>query len=336
MQRVLRITLGSLSIAGLMIAGLIIHARGWENFKLRSFASAQVLRNQVQNSVAEPKQSTGAARVELDALLNGGVPRDGIPSIDAPEFDTADTTPFKGDEIVVGVVINGEAKAYPYGILNWHEIVNDTVGGVNVTVSYCPLCDTIVAFERGNTTYGISGLLYQSCLVMYDRADDSLYAQPWGLGIVGPETNESLSRIPAIKTTLNSWLAQHPDSKVLSTRTGHQRDYHSYPYGTYYTDEAIIFPVRNQEDLSLHPKAIVSYVWEPDDAVPMNEFSGTSHQFIHDELRQSGPQVVDFAGRQIRARWDERLATVIVEAMDGTEIPSSTAFAFVYPAFYER
>ncbi|MEO1591014.1 MAG: DUF3179 domain-containing protein [Cyanobacteria bacterium J06632_22] len=334
MQRVLRITLGSLSVAGLMMVGLMIHTRGWENFKLRSFASAQVLRNQVQNAVAEPKQSTGAARVELDTLLSGGVPKDGIPSIDAPEFDTAETTPFKGDELVIGVMINGEAKAYPYGILNWHEIVNDTVGGVNVAVSYCPLCDTIVAFTRGDTTYGVSGLLFQSCLVMYDRADDSLYAQPWGLGVLGPQTNQDLERLPAVKTTLDSWLAEHPDSKILATRTGHQRDYLSYPYGTYYTDEAIIFPVRNQDQLTLHPKAIVSYVWETNTETPMNEFAGASHQFVHDELRQTGTQIVEFAGRDIRARWDEALETVIVEEMDGTVIPSSTAFSFVYPAFY--
>ncbi|ESA35518.1 alkylhydroperoxidase like family [Leptolyngbya sp. Heron Island J] len=125
-------------------------------------------------------------RIELEQLLNGGPPKDGIPSIDVPEFDMAETTPFVPDDIVVGMVVNDEAKAYPYNILNWHEIVNDEIGGVNVAVSYCPLCDTIVAFDRGETTFGVSGKLYQSCLVMYDRADDTLYAQPWGAGSVGP------------------------------------------------------------------------------------------------------------------------------------------------------
>lgn len=126
------------------------------------------------------------------------------------------------------MVVNGEAKAYPLGIMNWHEIVNDRVGGVNLNVSYCPLCDTIVAFERGNTTYGVSGKLYQSCLVMYDREDDTLYSQPWALGVVGSQVNHSLARVPAVKTTLGKWLAKHPDTKILSTETGYQRDYLRY------------------------------------------------------------------------------------------------------------
>ncbi|MEM9164545.1 MAG: hypothetical protein AAGC54_15960, partial [Cyanobacteria bacterium P01_F01_bin.4] len=100
MQRVLRLTVGSLSVAGLIFGGMIWQARGWENFKLRSFASAQVLRNQAQNAVDPRKQEAGAetARVDLTELLSGGVPKDGIPSIDAPEFDTAETTPFQGDD----------------------------------------------------------------------------------------------------------------------------------------------------------------------------------------------------------------------------------------------
>jgi hypothetical protein len=99
---------------------------------------------------------------------------------------TEETTPFQDDDIVIGVVVNGKAKAYPYNIMNLHEIVNDTVGEVNVTVIYCPLYNTIASFERGTTVFGVSGKLYQSCLVMYDRADDSLYAQPWAMEVVGP------------------------------------------------------------------------------------------------------------------------------------------------------
>ncbi|MEM8809952.1 MAG: DUF3179 domain-containing protein [Cyanobacteria bacterium P01_G01_bin.38] len=337
MQRVLRLTMGSLSVAGLIFGGLIWQARGWDNFKLRSFASAQVLRNQVQNAVDPRKQTPPESidsRVDMNELLSGGVPKDGIPSIDAPEFDTAETTPFQGDDVVIGLVVNGEAKVYPFRVMDWHEIVNDTVGGMNVTVSYCPLCDTMVAFERGETTFGVSGMLYQSCLVMYDRADETLYAQPWGTAVLGPKVNEPLARIPVVKTTLENWLAQYPESKILSTRTGHNRNYQAYPYGSYYTDDNIIFPVRNQEARTLHPKAIVSYVWQENGETPQNEFAGDSHQFVHDQLRQSGTQAVEFAGRQIRARWDEDLETVVVEEMDGTVIPSSTAFAFVYPAFY--
>ncbi|MEO0406349.1 MAG: DUF3179 domain-containing (seleno)protein, partial [Cyanobacteria bacterium P01_A01_bin.135] len=102
----------------------------------------------------------------------------------------------------------------------------------------------------------------------------------------------------------------------------------------YYTDERIIFPVRNQQQRQIHPKAIVSYIWEADGRSPHNRFSGASHAFIHDQVRET-PQVVDFAGRQVQARWDDELSTVVVTELDGSVIPSSTAFAFVYPAFYD-
>lgn len=210
------------------------------------------------------------------------------------------------------------------------------VGGVNVSVSYCPLCDTILAVERGNTTFGVSGKLFQSCLVMYDRSDDTLFAQPWALGIMGPQVNQSLDRLPVVKTTLASWLEQYPESKVLSTSTGYSRNYSGYPYGSYYTDTNLYFPVRNQEELALHPKEIVSYVWEADEATPLNDFSGDSFQFIHQQVELLGEMMVTLSGRSVTAKWDPMLETVIVEDADGSVLPSSTAFAFVYPAFFIR
>ena len=337
MRRVVKVTIGALVAATAIGAGALVQAGGWANLKLQAYSLTQVFHDQSLELGDLQKQDINPAdftRIELEQLFNGGPPKDGIPSIDAPEFDTAETTPFAADDIVVGMVVNGEAKAYPYNVLNWHEIVNDEIGGVNVTVTYCPLCDTIVVFDRGETTFGVSGKLYQSCLVMYDRADDTLFAQPWGTGIVGPNVNKQVDMLPAVKTTLGQWLEQHPDSQILSTRTGHTRNYQGYPYGTYYTDERIIFDVRNQDQLELHPKKIVSYVWEPDGKTLHNQFSGDSLQFVHDQVQQQGSLEAELSGRTVRARWDEQLNTVVVEEMDGTVIPSSTAFAFVYPAFY--
>lgn len=328
---------GSLALAGVLFLGALARAKGWENLKLQSGASAVLLSDRAQQAIAFNKQREDStnARIDLTDLLSGGVAKDAIPSIDTPEFDTPQTTPFQEDDVVIGVMINGEAKAYPFKVMDWHEIVNDTVGGENISVTYCPLCDTVVAFDRGETTFGVSGNLYQSCLVMYDRADDTLYAQPWGTGIMGDKVNDNLPRIPAVKTTLGSWLAQHPDSEILSIRTGHTRNYREYPYGSYYTDDNIVFPVRNQENRTLHPKTIVSYIWEANGETPKNEFAGDRLQFVHDDMRQVGSQVVEFSGRSVRARWDEALETIIVEEMDGTVIPSSTAFAFAYSAYYD-
>lgn len=337
MNKLVKIIVGTTSLFAICFAALVVQAGGWENFKLRYFYLTASLHNQDQE-LADLRQQkidpTKYSRINLAELLNGGPPKDGIPSIDNPQFETAQNTPFPAAEIVIGVVINGEAKAYPYSIMNWHELVNDTVGGVNISVSYCPLCDTIVAFERGETTFGVSGKLYQSCLVMFDRSDDTLYSQPWSMGIVGAKVNHYLQRLPSVKTTLGAWLAQHPNSKILSTQTSYRRDYQNYPYGSYYTNEQLVFPVRNQDNRKLHPKAIVSYIWEPDQNTPKNSFSGASQQFIHTEIRRKREQLIDFNGRQVRATWDQNLATVVITELDGKIIPSSTAFSFVYPAYF--
>ncbi|MDY6805700.1 MAG: DUF3179 domain-containing protein [Cyanobacteriota bacterium] len=341
MKKRIKIAIAAALLGTISFSGIVVRAGSWDNLKLRYFHLTKYLNDREgefndlrAQSINQDTNLEKYTRIELSQLLDGGPPKDGIPSIDNPKFDTAKTTSFPASEMVIGIEINGEAVAYPFGIMNWHEIVNDTVGGVKVAVSYCPLCDTIVAFDRANTTYGVSGKLYQSCLVMYDRADDTLYSQPWALGIIGAKVNRSLDKIPAIKTTLGAWLEEHPNSKILSADTGHNRDYYSYPYGSYYTDNRLVFPARNQEKRELHPKKIISYVWSGNGATPHNNFSGESVQFVHSEIEKIGEKIVVFDGREIRGRWDEKLKTVIVEELDGTQIPSSTAFAFVYPAFF--
>ncbi|MGC9526536.1 MAG: DUF3179 domain-containing protein [Limnospira sp.] len=338
MKTPINMIFGTLTLVGFSLITAVVRAGGWDNLRLNHFHLTQHFGDQTRELADIRSQNIDIqnnSRIDLEELLNGGPPKDGIPSIDNPKFDTAATTPFDPEQATIGVVVNGEAKAYPVGILNWHEIVNDRIGGVNVAISYCPLCDTIVAFDRGDTTFGVSGKLYQSCLVMYDRADDTLYAQPWGLGIVGANVNRSLDRIRAVKTTLGAWLEKYPDSRILSAETGYNRDYQRYPYGSYSRDRNLIFPVRHQDQLDLHPKAAISYIWKNDGDTPHNQFSGESVQFVHSEIQKLGERTIRFDGEDIRAVWDEQLQTVIVQDAGGTTIPSSHAFAFVYPAFME-
>lgn len=312
----------------------------WEDLKLRLSPFKKLFTDQsqelddIRRQGIDPKQYT---RIDLALLRDGGPPKDGIPSIDRPTFDMAQTTPFGSDELVVAVEINGEARAYPYGIMNWHEVVNDTVGGVPVTVSYCPLCDTMLVHGRGDTTFGVSGKLFESCLVMYDRTDETLYAQPWAIGIIGPKVNHTLTRYPVVKTTLGQWLAAHPDSKILSTDTEYARDYFAYPYGSYMSNRALIFPVRNRQLLDLHPKAMVSYIWNPSESVhPLNDFAGPSAAVIHERVRNAGKLEVPYGASKVVARWEPKLETVVFHDQDGTRLVSSTAFAFVYPAFFGK
>lgn len=337
MKTVLLSTLFALALlSGCATADSIEQA--WEDFKLRYFSLTRMLHDQdkVLSDIADRGVDPAEhARIELDELRDGGPPKDGIPSIDQPRFVPAKQSPFGDDARVLGVQINGDARAYPYGILNWHEVVNDTVGGVPVTVTYCPLCDTGIVFERGEATYGVSGKLYQSCQVMYSRETQSLFAQPWGLGIVGEEVDRSLPRLPAVKTTLGAWRERHPETRVLSVETGYDRDYFEYPYGSYEDNRELIFPVRHRDRLEHHPKAIISYVWQPGTATPSNAFGGDSAQVLHDTVQKQETVPIELAGRALIARWDHKLQTVVV-IDDRTEevVPSATAFAFVYPAFF--
>ena len=120
---------------------------------------------------------------------------------------------------------------------------------------------------------------------MYDRLTNSLWAQPWGIAIVGSKVNDALQKVPAVKTTLGRWKKLHPNTKVLSVNTGYQRNYFRYPYGDYYTNKMIIFPVRNLSQLQIHPKAIISYIWAADNKTPFNQFSGAAYFISHQKWR---------------------------------------------------
>jgi hypothetical protein len=199
--------------------------------------------------------------VPLDKIKGGGPPKDGIPSIDDPKFVDATDADFVSDShTVIGLEINGETKAYPLFILVWHEIVNDMIGGVPVSVTYCPLCYTNQVFERTldgkEVEFGTSGKLYNSNLVMYDRLTDSYWSQALGKAITGELTGQELKIIPFDVITWGDWKTIHPDSKILTTDTGHLRAYGVDPYGDYYTDPRIIFPVDHRDE-RLHPKEII-------------------------------------------------------------------------------
>lgn len=175
--------------------------------------------------------------VKPDALVDV-IPRDAIPSIDEPRFvRAAEATWLAGREPVVSVEIAGEARAYPAQILTRHEIVNDVVGGRPVTVTYCPLCNSAVAFDRtvdGRTLeFGVSGKLYGSALVMYDRQTDSLWTHFDGLAVRGPLTGTRLVVLPSQLLSFEDWRQGYPQGRVLSRRTGFPVDYGSNPYEYY-------------------------------------------------------------------------------------------------------
>jgi hypothetical protein len=204
---------------------------------------------------AEGQQSNNSQQIKhivpLDQIVSGGPPPDGIPSIDNPKFlSVVDASKFlKDSDLVVGLTINGQTKAYPLLILVWHEIVNDKVGGVPVAVTYCPLCFTTQVFNRtinGHVVdFGTSGKLYNNNLVMYDRLSGSLWSQALGEGIVGTHAGENLKKIPFDLAYWKDWKKLYPNSLVLSTDTGFTRPYGVDPYGDYYTSDQLFFPISN-------------------------------------------------------------------------------------------
>lgn len=174
--------------------------------------------------------------VSYGEILSGGPPKDGIPPIDAPEFIPVRAVDvwLRPEEPVVFVEANGEAKAYPIQILMWHEVVNDTVGGLPLVVTFCPLCNTAIAFERlvdgQETTFGTTGRLRFSNLIMYDRLTETWWQQANGEAIAGQHTGARLAFYPAAIISWAEFKAAHPEGLVLSRETGHRRQYGKNPY----------------------------------------------------------------------------------------------------------
>ena len=175
------------------------------------------------------------ALISATEILPGGPPRDGIPAIDKPKFiNAAEVDYLADDDRILGVFRNGVAKAYPIRILNWHEIVNDRLQDEAVAITFCPLCGTGMAFQArvdGQAKlFGVSGLLYKSDVLLYDRETESLWSQISRQAVSGPMKGQRLAMVPTSHTTWADWRERHPDTQVLSLDTGYSRNYNRNPY----------------------------------------------------------------------------------------------------------
>ncbi len=177
--------------------------------------------------------------IPISGIQGGGPPRDSIPALVNPALMTAEQADrlLSDHERVLGVFLNGEARAYPVRILNWHELVNDQVAGRAILVSWCPLCgsgvvyDPVIDGRRYN--FGVSGLLYKRNLLLFDRQTGSLWSQLLSEAVTGPLAGGRLKVLPAENTSWSAWRKQHPETRVLSFATGHLRDYSKDPYAEY-------------------------------------------------------------------------------------------------------
>ncbi|MDP9445061.1 MAG: DUF3179 domain-containing protein [Actinomycetota bacterium] len=213
--------------------------------------------------------------VDPDHIVSGGPPPDGIPAIDAPKFQTASAVKWlDDDEPMLSLTVGKETRAYPLQVMTWHEIVNDTVDGVPVAVTYCPLCNSGVAFERRAAgqvlTFGTSGRLYADNLVMYDRQTESLWPQLTGQAAVGVLTGTRLRAIPMGTVAWDDFRAAHPDALVLSRDTGYERPYGQNPYTGYDDpDGDLLFALPGGEDPRLPAKERVVGIRVGDDSLAL-------------------------------------------------------------------
>ena len=189
--------------------------------------------------------------ISAQEILWGGVRVDGIPPLESPKFVTPKDAAawISASDQVLGVEINGDARAYPRRIIDWHEMVNDTIGGVPVSLAYCTLCGSAILYDGriGGTTYrfGTSGMLYRSNKLMYDRQTRTLWEQYTGVPVWGELAGSGieLKLLPVTHTSYGEWLAEHPETKVLDIDTGFRRDYGSgVAYGEYFASPQLMFP----------------------------------------------------------------------------------------------
>ena len=238
----------------------------------------------ISNGPDDPQLFQGFL-VPPNEIFDGGPGPDGIPAIESPLFTQAfSETPIQPQDLVVGVNVGGIAKAYPHSILNYHEIVNDRVlingDKQKVTLSYCPLTGSAVLWHSimgsSNSSFGVSGLLYNSNLILYDRETESLWAQMLEQAISGPEIGRVPEKLQVVETTWQTWLGMYPDTFLLMIEESEFNfPYDIYPYGLNRTNTAIYFPTNYNNDTRLHPKERVLgiNVGESSKVYPISRFS---------------------------------------------------------------
>lgn len=238
-------------------------------------------------------------------VFDGGPGKDGIPALSNPDFVGVDEIHYlTDDDLVIGFSNGGEHKAYPHNILDWHEIINDDVKGKKIAVTYCPLTGTGIGWDRivqgTETTFGVSGLLYNTNLIPYDRLTDSNWSQVGLQCVNGVLKGSHPSTYQLIETTWKTWKELYPDSRVVSEKTGFSRNYTNYPYGDYKTNNSrLLFPVSSMDDrLPAKERVLAVIVEDKSKVYRFDSFKGDTKvlqdQFNEKEIIVIGNKAMSF------------------------------------------
>jgi len=270
------------------------------------------------------------ALVSPKEILWGGVPRDGIPAIHNPTFVEAGKADFLNDaDRVLGLTRNGVAKAYPIRIMDRHEIVNDRFGDEPIVVTYCPLCFSGMAFKAtigGEVLrFGVSGLLYNSDVLLYDYNSDSLWSQIMSMAISGPMKGTNIEAVTVAHTTWRDWKARHPETQVLTVNAILDFRYTSDPYARYQSTDRLMFPVARENGAYKNKERVLGLT-----------IDGVHKAYPFRELRATGKIEIDdvVAGRIVTIEWRESENYARVLDADGDELPSVIVYWFAWYAFH--
>ncbi|MBI1367129.1 MAG: DUF3179 domain-containing protein [Planctomycetes bacterium] len=291
-------------------------------------------------SRAEPltQFNTQGLTVPRDQILSGGPPKDGIPALTNPKTIAVTDAPYRNDDRMVVVEIAGQVRAYPINVLNWHEAINDTLGDTPgtpetletpITVIYCPLCDSVSVVDRrmgGQTLeFGISGLLQNSNVLLYDRTHKALWSQVGLAAISGPNAGKSLKYLPWQLTSFVELKKTHPKATVVTTETGHRRDYSRNPYASYFATDRLMFPVAHK-DPRLKPKEPIVGVrlGQQVHAYPLNAIGRAPQRTIDERID----------GQRLVLKMDEAGGVSVVEAPAEAQVVHT--FWFAWSAFHPQ
>ena len=251
--------------------------------------------------------------ISTQFIVDGGPGKDGIPALRNPAFESAATiSSVDPEDLVIALRSEGQVKVYPHDIMMYHEIINDGPADAPFTMSYCPLTGSGVAWPadpgQADPSFGVSGLLYNSNLLLYDRETDSHWSQMLQMAVRGDRIRDIPTSMQLIETTFATITAMYPDARVMTRDTGWGRSYDDYPYGDYRTSQNLLFNV-SQQNNSLPRKQLAIGI-HADNSAKVYQLSGfgTETQTIHDQFSGQSIVVVGNSALNFAAIYDRELA----------------------------
>lgn len=276
-----------------------------------------------ETAFANKDLSTNTYRTSIDLgqVIDAGQPKDGIPAIIEPKFGTIVDTEEWLDDDAMGILYTDDqvTRYYPYAILYWHEIVNDTLNDKNIVITFCPLCGTAIIYERGDDNFGVSGKLWESNLLMYDQKTESLWSQILGEAVVGDRLGEKLKMLNSTIISFADLKTNYPDAQILNRDTGHYREYGQSPYGDYEASDALYFPVSITDD-AFSKKELFHIV----------NVDGKSIGFLRSALLETGEAVLTVNDQNVTAKFKEDGTVLVMNQGTQEIIPSYTAMWFAW------